>query len=90
MTISQTIMKLMKTSILKQSLTEETDHCDLSEYFSSLGVSPVKVHTRLKTSKVKAVKRKLDTAATAFHEKVARTLNVPICTSVRRSTKTAN
>lgn len=80
----------MKTSILKQSLTEETDHCDLSKYFSSLGVPPVKVHTRLQTSKVKAVKRKLDAAATAFHEKVARTLNVPICTSVRRSTKTAN
>ena len=61
-------------SVLEKSLSEETERNGLSQCFSKLGVSPIKAHAQPESTRVKAVKRKLETAVTALQEKVARTL----------------
>jgi len=62
---------------LEQSYSEETNRSDLSVCFSSLGMSPIKVHSLPDATKLKTGKRKLETAITALAGKVAKSLYVP-------------
>jgi len=64
-------------SALEQSYSEETNRSDLSVCFSSLGMSPIKVHSLPDATKLKTGKRKLETAITALAGKVAKSLYVP-------------
>ena len=65
------------SSALEQSYSEETNCSDLSVCFSSLGMSPIKVHSLPDATKLKTGKRKLETAITALAGKVAKSLYVP-------------
>ena len=64
-------------SALHQSFSEEGNRSDLSECFSSLGMSPIKVHSQPDTTKIRNAKRKLEKAVSTLTGKVAKTLCVP-------------
>ena len=54
----------------------EQDQHDISEYFPSVGISPLKVHGQSLSGRVNLGKRILNTAISTIQEKVARVLNV--------------
>ena len=54
----------------------EQDQQDISEYFQSFDISPLKVHAQLLSGRVNLGKRKLSTAISTIQKKVARALNV--------------
>ena len=62
---------------VQKSISIEEDRSDLSNFFESIGESPIKVCSLPESSKVKQGKRKIEKAVNTMTEKVARVLDVP-------------
>ena len=65
-------------SAIQKSLDFEEDRSDVSDFFSSVGVSPIKHHAVSTAVKTKQGKRKLETVVATLTEKVARSLDIPV------------
>ena len=65
-------------SAIQKYLDLEEDLSDVSDFFSLVGVSPIKHHAVSTAVKTKQGKRKLETVVATLTEKVARCLDIPV------------
>ena len=61
---------------IEETHNTEQDRQDISEYFQSVGISPLKVHAQPLSGRIDLGKIKLNNAISTIQDKVARALNV--------------
>ena len=63
---------------LDKSFSTEEERGKLSDCLTTIGLSPLKIHSQLSCSKIQQGKRKIDAAITTLKEKVSKSLDVPL------------
>ena len=76
----KTLQKLTENEDVENIENEiilQESRCELSESFSAVGVSPLKVHALSKSMQISSTKRKLSSFVYEIKEKVSKTYDIP-------------
>ena len=65
-------------SFVEMEYKREKARNELSDCFNTIGISPIKMHSRRKGSQLKQGQKKIKAAMTSISDKVAKSLNVPL------------